>query len=324
VHAAWFSPELFPVCILGFGGLLLGLLEMAVRTAPPKRLWTTAFAVYTAGMVILAADAVYDQQTPAFWLPPLLLGAVGTVFLVARLPYTGKAWHGVQWLARKRALQWLVLLFAGPCAGLAWACYLEHQSAAGAEFVQDGFDLFDRSDLSEISPSPATTDAGRPIQVLALTKEQDAAALHTFDQRFIADSIFKQRLFRVAGPDARTNCFGWVFTGGRFWIRKSEDVEAILRDNGYQVVSVPQIGDLTVYRSPEGRVSHVGIVRVADDDGLVLVESKWSWLGLYLHRPQDQCYGMDCSYYRSARGSHILRGLDSAAQATSQSVSATH
>jgi hypothetical protein len=323
VHAAWFSPELFPVCILGFGGFLLGLLEMVARTARRKRLWTVAFAVCTAGLALLAGAAVYDRQPPAIWLPPLLLGTVGAVFLVVRLRYAARAWHGVQWLARKRALQWLVLLFAGPCAGLAWACHLEQQGAAGAEFVQDGFDLFDRSDLSEISPSPATTDAGRPIQVLALTKEQDAAALHTFDQRFIADSIFKQRLFRVAGPDARTNCFGWVFTGGRFWIRKSEEVEAIVKDNGYQVVSVPQVGDLTIYRNAEGRISHVGIVRVADDD-LVLVESKWSWLGLYLHRPQDQCYGMDCTYYRSARGSHVLRGLDSATQATPHTVSSIH
>src|SRR5438874_102473 len=119
VHAAWFSPEVFAVYILGIGGFLLGLLEMAARNAGRKRLWTAACAACTGGMALLAAAALYNHQTSASWLPPLLVAVVGAVLLVARLPNAARVWQGVQWLARNRALQWPVLLFAGPCAGLA-------------------------------------------------------------------------------------------------------------------------------------------------------------------------------------------------------------
>src|SRR5205807_1160464 len=85
--------------------------------------------------------------------------------------------------------------------------------------------------------------------------------------------------FRVAAPpDATSNCHGWVFTGGRYWV-KGGAVEDILRDNGYRTVEDPRPGDLVVYRDDQGAVSHTGVVSSVGADGLVLVESKWSWLG---------------------------------------------
>jgi hypothetical protein len=324
LSAAWFPPEIFSVCFLGVAGFLMGLLEMAARTGRRKRLWGSLAALCTAAMLLLAGAASYYGQAAAIWLPPLLLAAVASLLLVCRLPCAGGLRQTSQCLARKRLVQGVVLLFAGPCAGLAWASYIEHNSVPLQETVQDDVDPFDRSNLHEISPSPAITDAGRPVRVFVLPQDHDDAALSEYDKGFMEKSIFRQRILRLAGPDARTNCFGWVFTGGRFWIRKSEEVDAILQDNDYHEVPAPQAGDLAVYRGPDGRVSHVGVVRVADEEGLVLIESKWSWLGLFVHRPEDQCYSTDCTYYRSPRRSHLLRGLESDSETTASSASSIH
>src|SRR5207248_516297 len=45
-------------------------------------------------------------------------------------------------------------------------------------------------------------------------------------------------------------------------------------------------------------------------DGVVLVESKWGQLGRYIHTCADHIYGDNtCTYYRSSRTGHVLRGL---------------
>jgi hypothetical protein len=54
-------------------------------------------------------------------------------------------------------------------------------------------------------------------------------------------------------------------------------------------------------------VVHTGIVRDANDDGSISIESKWGLSGRYLHRPADQPYSKSFAYYRSRRTSHSLR-----------------
>ena len=41
--------------------------------------------------------------------------------------------------------------------------------------------------------------------------------------------------------------------------------------------------------------------------GGVLIESKWGFLGRFLHEPKNQCYSQDFAYYRSPRQGHLLR-----------------
>jgi hypothetical protein len=119
------------------------------------------------------------------------------------------------------------------------------------------------------------------------------------------------RLLRAGEPSWASNCHGWVFTAGRYLI-DGDAVDLILQDNGYQRVEAPQAGDLIVYRSSaQGAVAHTGVVRVAAPD-LLLVESKWSELGVYLHRPEDYHprLGLAYDYYRSPRHGHLLHGLE--------------
>jgi hypothetical protein len=64
------------------------------------------------------------------------------------------------------------------------------------------------------------------------------------------------------------------------------------------------IGDVIVYRTEDGTVTHTGVVREVDPDGNPsLVESKFGALGLYLHDPFDipDQYGGPAELYRPLR-----------------------
>jgi hypothetical protein len=83
-------------------------------------------------------------------------------------------------------------------------------------------------------------------------------------------------------------------------------VDEILADNGYQIVEEAREGDVIIYRDELGQVRHSGLVRFVGTDGLVLVESKWGSLGLYLHTPKEQPYGEFFDFYHTSRPNHEL------------------
>lgn len=105
---------------------------------------------------------------------------------------------------------------------------------------------------------------------------------------------------RIAGTDPRSNCHGWVFTGGRYGISELA-VDALLQDNGYRNVDAPLPGDVVVYRDASGIVQHTGRVYRVHENGETWIESKWGPGGRYRHLPQDQCYSSTPEYYRSGR-----------------------
>lgn len=109
------------------------------------------------------------------------------------------------------------------------------------------------------------------------------------------------------GPaDERTNCFGWVFAHGRFWLT-DQSVGPILSDNGYHAVTDPRPGDLVIYRDRfTGRPAHAALVRYVTEGQPVLVEGKWGWVGVFLHEVDRSSYGTAYTYYRSPRTTHQL------------------
>ncbi|MFM2093431.1 MAG: hypothetical protein RIS70_555 [Planctomycetota bacterium] len=112
--------------------------------------------------------------------------------------------------------------------------------------------------------------------------------------------------------DEESNCHGWVFTEGKYLLF-GEQVEEILRENGYQVVAKPAVGDVIIYRSHTGAILHSGLVQSVFGNGEVLIESKWGISARYLHLPKDQPYGELFQYYHSERGKHsvcIVAGSD--------------
>jgi hypothetical protein len=132
-------------------------------------------------------------------------------------------------------------------------------------------------------PTPALTDVGHPIPIF------DAQDIHTDPTLSRDEEFLFQRLklgshaIRTNGPVMEYNCHGWVFTGGRHWVR-GEAVETILRDNGYSLVAQPRPDDLVVYRDKREQV---------------------------LHLPENHCYlGSIPQFYHSERVGHLIREPD--------------
>jgi hypothetical protein len=121
------------------------------------------------------------------------------------------------------------------------------------------------------------------------TPETPAQDILSGERHLLRD--FTARVIRTGPPDIVTNCHGWLFAGGQFWIHGTE-VNGILEDNG------------------NGVTLHSALVRAATDDGLVLLEGKWGIYGRFIHGPADQHYAQQWTYYHSNRnGGNRLQGL---------------
>lgn len=158
--------------------------------------------------------------------------------------------------------------------------------------------------------SALTTDQGRSIRILNVPADvgKPTPALIASQDRLLTRLQLHDQVIHMPLGWQNTNCHGFVFTAGRYCIGGSQ-VDAILEDNGYQPVEAPRPEDVAVYRDAEGRVVHSGIVRGVASDGAVLVESKWGQAGRFVHRHDRQPYAdASCTFYRTARAGHLLRG----------------
>jgi len=203
-------------------------------------------------------------------------------------------------VARRAGTVWAVLVL---CLGLAVGC-------AAAAILLPPEQSAPRWSLNALIRKPATTpvlnaftDTSRQIGLSQCDDDDFPVAQSQADEELLGRN-HPLTLIRTAPPDPASNCHGWVFTGGRYWVRDA-DVDQILADNGYHETTEPQAGDLIVYRGASGEVAHTAVVRVAGD--MVLVEGKWGSMGCYLHAPDQYPYGYGWSFYRSPRRGHLLR-----------------
>jgi hypothetical protein len=148
----------------------------------------------------------------------------------------------------------------------------------------------------------ALTDLGQPLPLIAYN---DEPLLNESEKQYLAGTKFQHQIIRLHEPTTTCNCHGWVYTGGRFAIQGCF-VDGLLSDNGYAEVSEPRAGDVVIYRNAVGGIEHTGLVRMVGQDGLILVESKWGPLGVYLHPIDSQPYGVSRKYYRSPRAGHLV------------------
>jgi hypothetical protein len=294
--------DLLGLLVLAAGMALLGLVLLLGRVLVSRH-WRVALFL-GAGLASLVPflDDLAPARRPLLGLAalcatcPLLSTAYPRRFLSAAVALVGQC----------RA-QGAALLAASLALIVGLPVLLERE-AAGARLARGEF--ADHPVSAHHTPKPVTarTDRGNPVTVfdlgdhLALVDEEAAEAQLTQVRNL------GLRLIRTAPPDGRCNCHGWVYTGGRYLVAAG-DVDRILHDNGYEAVTGPRVGDLVVYRAQGGCPAHSAVVRVATDDGLVLLESKWNTLGVYLHAPEDYAPGLTWTYYRSPRSGHVLRGL---------------
>jgi hypothetical protein len=183
--------------------------------------------------------------------------------------------------------------------------------ARAAQAFPDWHQTVARYGLREVPAGTVRTDRGRPLRVfVALRPGTDVAPLS--DSPVVWQHLRMADLVRLAPPGGECNCHGWVFLGGRAWIL-GEDVEAVLRDNGYRPTEAPRPEDLVVYRDG-GQVQHSGVVLGVAEAGQVLVESVWGDQGRYAHRALLPGYGRH-QFYRSDRPGHRLCGWEDAPRA---------
>jgi hypothetical protein len=286
----------FALPVLALGGLLL--------RSPRHAKW-----VRLAPFALTAASAALAWAL-GLWLAPVVLAALAGLFLAAGSAAAGRLLDRVRGALSRTQVQWGALLLAGPALAVAWVCVWQSELPAPWEGPPpDTLVAPTPADLRPVKVAHAVTDAGKPVALYRPATRLSAQELAQYEQRLIKNLAGEVISTRPGGPES--NCHGWVFTGGRYWV-PSEEVDRIVKDNGYRPVPRPRAGDLVVYREPDGKVIHSGVVRFVDEDGQPLVESKWGLASRFLHPADRHCYaGSDAVFYRSARPGHHLQGLDS-------------
>ena len=228
-------------------------------------------------------------------LLPLSLGLAGIGLGVAALC--------IPWLRRSR-LPALLLLIGSPLLAVVWWHELSERNPDSAQGDRPGRGEY-RIALSEVRQPGAFTDRGRPVRIAVLGQPVSADVLSENESKRVEDYDLSRKVIARTDTDPTHNCHGWVFMGGRFWV-PGDDVNLILADNHYTRVTSPEVGDLAIYRNVAGGITHSGVV--FSTTGGTLVESKWGPLGRYLHGPDDQPFGGECTFYRSHRRGHLLNG----------------
>jgi hypothetical protein len=172
----------------------------------------------------------------------------------------------------------------------------------------DTFDIPTLGDvkLSEKPVAWAVTDAGQPFPLFSASMAGRTLPDIAAEDRFLDSRKLLTSVIRTADPDLKSNCHGWVFTGGMHWVRGGT-VDQVLKENGYQMVSQPEPGDVALYRDRDGVPTHSAVVRSIGDDGTLVLESKWGHMGRFLHPATTHPYANDaCTYYHSDRKGHRL------------------
>jgi hypothetical protein len=289
--------NLLGIALLGLGGGLLGLLGIL------RRSWTKSWAFRAAPLALataVGALALSSDKPALAWLP-LGLAAFWVVvnwgeglLIIA---------HRVVGVLRRPAIAGGSLLVVGPMLALLWS----HAATSPPDYWEAPKEFLD-DDISAIQKTPiehhsVRTDAGRLLEVKAPVRAASVEEIAAANSRKTADTI------STNGAGVDYNCHGWVFAGGRYWIG-GKQVQTILDDNGYFPVDCPEAGDIIVYRNRNNDILHTGLVRVADEWG-ILIESKWGSRGRYVHTPENQGYSLEYTFYRSARGGHLLSGINS-------------
>jgi hypothetical protein len=262
---------------------------------------------------VLAAAGAALAWAVGLWLAPLVLAALAGLFLAAGSPAGGRLLDRGLEVLRANRVQWSALLVAGPALAVAWVCREQaSQPPAWEGPPPDILAAHTPSNLRPVKAAQALTDAGRPVALYQVTAHPPVRELRQYEQRLIKNLAGDVIATRPTGLDS--NCHGWVFTGGRFWVQ-GDAVDRIVQENGYREAKQPRAGDLVVYREGDGKVIHTGVVRYVDEEGQALVESKWGVASRFLHPADRHCYpGANPVFYRSARTGHLLRGLSSPEQ----------
>jgi len=296
----------FTFAAAGLGLCLAGGLNLALGRGG-RRVWFRVVVTLVVCGLVVAGLAALTRPELALRSGAVLVGALllATTF--------GSAWFGRQLASvlgafRKPGVRWGLVTLGGLGIALA-SCFAFDQADEVA--LTEGMHSLEMA-LERVPSQPtdrgsATSDRGNRIVLKEAIDPRDDGTLRGTEEKTLRDATFRDQLIRRSGPTDHSNCHGWVFTGGKFLL-SPDDVEQILKENGYQETQEPRAGDLVVYRQ-NGAVTHTAIVRYVTEGQPVLVEGKWGAMGVFLHPADKSFYGTDFTFHRSARNGHLLVGL---------------
>jgi hypothetical protein len=287
--------SLYSICAFGAVGLVAGLLGLLSRRRTAGARAGPGLAPAVVGLGSLGALSAIVGRPPELGWPLLTLAGLLLLFGAARSDRLAGALGQALARARSPRWQWAALALGCPAA----AAVLVLVTPRGEPKTPP---------IRSLPPGTAVTDRGRDVPLAEVVgADWSAEDLRDASERNLRETGLWGRVIQVGPPDWSCNCHGWVFTGGRHLVADA-DVERILQDNGYGPIEAPRVGDLAVYRDDCGSVCHTARVWAVGEGGEVLLESKWGWMGRYLHPPDGTTYGQDWTYYRSPRPGHKLLG----------------
>jgi hypothetical protein len=299
------SFALIPILISALGASVLLCAWGVLRLVTQKRFKKSQEAVFSVLFVAMSALLFVDatqasdlfsvQAKVGINLCCLVLFSIGILFSFKSIDLRHES-HPF-W----RALRTWILITLG-ASSIAWSYHRVQVRTAALNFTGTDSEL--PGEVALDNQSEGFTDNGTkiPLYRLDLTEEM-------FNE-FVVNSESNIRPFEHAGvlraaPDESANCHGWVFTAGQFLL-KGSDVERILQDHQYSVVTDPRSQDLVIYRDVTGNILHTALVQAVLPDGTVIAESKWGTLQRFLHLPEDQPYSTIFQFYRTKRPDHLI------------------
>jgi hypothetical protein len=298
--------QLFTLSGAGLALCAAGAVNLAFRKSVALRavLSVGACAAVTGGLTLITDTRV-----------ALTAGGLALAVLaaVAALGSDRVARHGVALGAalRKPGARWGLATAAGVLLALGSVLAFERAEEAELDTTTSELGLLaSRPQSHPIAGVQLVTDRGSTVTPREPDELRSSAVLSEPETRLLENGKHHDNVIRVGPADDHCNCHGWVFTGGKY-ILSPDDVELILKDNGYESVAVPQPGDVVIYRNGAG-IAHTAVVRYVTPGQPVLVAGKWGVLGVFLHPVEKSCYGSDFTYYRSDRAGHVVAGASGA------------
>jgi hypothetical protein len=301
--------QFFATICAGLGLFLAGAANLLLlRRGIALRVVATVLAL---GVALAAAAAIQQPNPTSFADTARLLacGLVPVILLGSRRLVSGAT--AIVAAAGKPAVRYALLTVAGIGVAISSVVICDREDDRLITSDMAELELIE----SQVPSAPverekACTDQGTPIALRQVLKGAVLSRAEAEERYFRTTQQFKDQVIRQGTADERTNCHGWVFTGGKFILSGSE-VNVILMENGYTEQKTPQSGDLVIYRTA-GLVIHSALVQYVAGDQPVLVRSKWGSLGVFVHPIDKSPYGTDYAFYRSPRAGHLLTILPAA------------